>query len=141
MTRLRIGHTHFTHSKCESLEENLWKNNIRRKIVFAYNPPGNNPLNQILENALDRNTIIIWDFNSHSLRLGYKDVNQEGKIMEDFLDSSAATLIQGDGQTFLSFKGEKTNPDLTISHSNIHGFRAPGKSGKVMNLGNGLILS
>ncbi|GBM58428.1 hypothetical protein AVEN_63785-1 [Araneus ventricosus] len=30
-----------------------------------------------------------------------------------------AVELQGDGHTFLSFKGEKTNPDLTISHSNI----------------------
>lgn len=106
-------------NKFEAVELSLWKDNIRTKLIFVYNPPGNHPLTQILENEFDKNTIIIGDFNSHSPRWGYKDVNPQGKIMEDFLDSSATTLIQGTGHTFLSYKGEMTNPDLAIAHTNI----------------------
>ncbi|GIY65527.1 hypothetical protein CDAR_602611 [Caerostris darwini] len=49
-------------------------------------------------------TLIIGDFNSHSTRWGYRDVNPQGRIMDHFLDSSAETLIEESGHTFLSFK-------------------------------------
>lgn len=120
-TNFKIIHE-MQENKFEAVEVNLWKNNARTKLVFVYNPPGNSPLTQILEKALDKNTIIIGDFNGHSPRWGYRDVNPQGKILEDFLDSSAATPIPCNGHTFLSFKGEKTNPDLALSHSNLTSF-------------------
>ncbi|GFY49237.1 hypothetical protein TNIN_462761 [Trichonephila inaurata madagascariensis] len=64
----------------EIVELNLWKGNTRIKFIFAYNPPGNPPLTHILESSLDRNTIIIGDFNSQP-RWGYRDINPEGRIM------------------------------------------------------------
>ncbi|GFY48298.1 uncharacterized protein TNIN_475361 [Trichonephila inaurata madagascariensis] len=101
-----------------AVELNLWKGNTQTKLIFAYNPPGNPPLIHILESSLDKNIIIIGDFNSHSPKWGYRDINPQGRIMEDFLDSLPVTLVQGIGHTFFSFKGKKTHPDLTISHAN-----------------------
>lgn len=106
-------------NKFEAVELNLWKNNTRTKFIFAYNPPGNTPLTKILDNAIDKNTIIIGDFNCHSKRWGYRDTDSQGKALEDFLDSSPMSLLLCSGHTFLSFKGEKTNPDLALAHTKI----------------------
>ncbi|GFT85467.1 uncharacterized protein TNCV_498001 [Trichonephila clavipes] len=102
----------------EAVELNLWKGNTQTKLIFAYNPPRNPPLIHIPENSPDKN-IIIGIFNSHSPKRGYRDINPQGRIMEDVLDFLPVTLVQGIGHIpFFSLKGEKTHLDLTISHAN-----------------------
>ncbi|GFU92192.1 reverse transcriptase domain-containing protein [Trichonephila clavipes] len=79
----------------EAVGLNLWKGNTKTKLIFAYNPPGNPSLTHILESSLDKNTSIIRDFNSTSPRWSYVDINPHDRVMDDFLNSSPETLVQG----------------------------------------------
>ncbi|GIY42479.1 hypothetical protein CDAR_185751 [Caerostris darwini] len=53
--------------------------------------------------------MIIGDFNSHFPRWNYNRSNRPGKILEDFLDSTAATYHSTNGHIFFPLK-EKNEP-------------------------------
>lgn len=51
------------------------------RILFVYNPPGNEPIVDILENSLNEGMIIMGDLNSPSTRWGYKKTSIIGAII------------------------------------------------------------
>ena len=60
-----------------------------------YNPPGNNlQLQNTLTESVYKNTIIAGDFNSHSPAWGYKDLDDNGKKVEELVNSTNLFLVQ-----------------------------------------------
>ncbi|KAG8193050.1 hypothetical protein JTE90_028162 [Oedothorax gibbosus] len=60
-------------------------------------------------------------FNAMSPNWGYKNRNQAGQTVEDFIDSNAMALMYNtkDPKTFIHNSGNSTNPDLTMVSTNI----------------------
>ena len=97
----------------------MWKEKQHFKIFAVYNPPNNNPDTSLIE--ISTKTILIGDFNAHAKEWGYANYDRAGRTMMDFLSSNTIDLIynNNDIPTFLHYCGSTTNPDLTITSSDI----------------------
>ncbi|GFX11554.1 hypothetical protein TNCV_5141291 [Trichonephila clavipes] len=66
-------------------------------------------------------TILCGDFNAHSKRWNYSDLNSAGKAMEDLLIADQMELLYNDSDipTYLHYNGNGTDPDLTLASADI----------------------
>ncbi|GFY78262.1 hypothetical protein TNIN_172521 [Trichonephila inaurata madagascariensis] len=88
-----VIHEMNSHGKLEAICTDDWKNGFLLKIVGLYNPPNNMlDLERIAGISSHRNTIILVDFNAHSIRWGYSNTSATGKAVEELLDN--ASLIK-----------------------------------------------
>ncbi|KAI5754580.1 hypothetical protein M8J77_009716 [Diaphorina citri] len=108
-----------TTDKIEISQVDIWKNKEHYKLFCCYNPPNNSPNLSTIQ--IQPKTVIIGDFNAHSTTWGYRDQNEPGKVMEDFINTNTVELIfnKTDPPTFLYHSGSCTNPDLLIVSSDI----------------------
>lgn len=109
-----------TVDKAEIIKVNILINKKKFLIYGIYSPPNNKNLNlDIL--PVPKNTILVGDFNAASPSWGYETYNQVGKLVEDFSDSNALTVLynKDDPKSFIHYSGSSTNPDLTIVAANI----------------------
>ena len=101
----------------------IWYSERKFMIYNVYNPPLNNlQLQNTLTESIFTNTIVAGDFNSHSPTWGYKDLDKNGKSIEDLLESSNLILAQNDqSRPTLLHKafGTLHRPDLTILSSDL----------------------
>ena len=101
----------------------IWHSERRYTILNVYNPPRNDlHVQNSLTESIYLNTIIAGDFNSHSPTWGYKDLDKNGKVVEDLLDSSNLFLVQNaQSRPTLLHKafGTLHRPDLTILSSDL----------------------
>ncbi|GFT77250.1 hypothetical protein TNCV_182721 [Trichonephila clavipes] len=79
-----------------------------------YSPPGNTKLDFSLLTFTSK-TILCGDFNAHSRRWNYSDLNSAGKVIKDLLIADQMELLYNDSDipTYLHYNGNGTNPDLT----------------------------
>lgn len=104
----------------EAVSLSVWKDKQEFNSIILYNPPNNKANFEAI--PLNQDCVWIGDFNSPSLRWGYKQSTSSGKNLEDFLDSSPLERIESeikDDYTFLSSIGAKSSPDLVLAHTNI----------------------
>jgi hypothetical protein len=102
--------------KTEIVKLNVWKNENHVKVFGIYNPPQNNPALSLLE--VSKQTLIVGDFNAHVHDVGYRNINEAGKMMEDFILANHVELLyeKEDPPTYLHYT---TNPDLTLASPDI----------------------
>ena len=101
----------------------LWYSGVRYQIYNVYHPPGSTlNLQNSFNETVYKNAIIAGDFNSHSPTWGYKDLDGNGKVIEDLVGSTNLFLTQ-DNQSSptLLHKAYQTlhRPDLTILSSDL----------------------
>ena len=101
----------------------LWYSGVKYQICNVYHPPGSTlNLQNTFSDSVYRNTIIAGDFNSHSPTWGYKDLDGNGKVVEDLVDSTNLFLAQSnDSRPTLLHKVHQTlhRPDLTLLSSDL----------------------
>ena len=101
----------------------IWYEGCKYKIYNIYNPPRNN-LNLISEFSETQfsKTIVGGDFNGHSPSWGYKDLNETGKEIESFCNSTNLCLLQDSSSPPTLFhRAHKTSsrPDLTMVSADL----------------------
>ncbi|GFV70300.1 hypothetical protein TNCV_4540821 [Trichonephila clavipes] len=98
----------------------VWKRKRHFKVYGCYSPPGNTKLDFSLLTFTSK-TILCGDFNAHSKRWNYSDLNSAGKVMEDLLIADQMELLYNDSDipTYLHYNGNGTNPDLTLASADI----------------------
>ena len=98
----------YSQDLCEIITLNVWKNQNHFKIYAVYNPPQNKPSFDCLN--ISHKTILIGDFNAHSIKWGYISNNAAGKEIEELLNSTELELIykHGDPATYLHYNGTKS---------------------------------
>ena len=108
-----------TNDKSEIIKINMWKNGNHITTYAVYSPPNNKPDFSVLN--FTYKTVLIGDFNAHSVQWGYKDRNAAGKEIEDILNSTFMELIYktGDPHTYLHYNGTLSSPDLLLVSSDI----------------------
>ena len=108
-----------TDDTSELVKINLWIQKNHFKLYSIYNPPRNIPDLSTIKTK--NKAMIIGDFNGHSKRWGYKNIDATGKIIEDFLNTTTFELIYRteDPPTFIHFSGSGSNPDLLLASSDI----------------------
>jgi hypothetical protein len=104
--------------KTEIIKLNVPKNEKHVKVFGIYNPPQNNPALSLLD--VTKRTLIV-DFNPHFHDVGYKNINEAGKMIEDFLSANNVELLheKKDPPTYLHYNGSTINPDLTLASPDI----------------------
>ena len=104
-------------------ETTLWHSGQKYKIYNVYHPPGSTlQLQNIFSESVFHQTIIAGDFNSHSPTWGYKDLDSNGKVVEELIHSTNLLLIQNnESRPTLLHKASQTlhRPDLTILSSDL----------------------
>jgi len=80
--------------KSEIVKANVWKKGNNFTIYAIYNSPNNKP--HFTSFHVTSKTVMIGDFNVHSLKWGDKNTNAAGKEMEDLLNTSILELIYND---------------------------------------------
>jgi hypothetical protein len=68
-----------------------------------------------------KRTLIVGDFNAHFHDVGYRNINEAGKMMEDFISANNVELLyeKEDPSTYLHYNGSTINPDLTLASPHI----------------------
>jgi hypothetical protein len=93
-------------------------------IHMVYNPP-RNQTEELETLQVTRNTIIVGDFNAPHTDWGYKKTDQVGQIVAEFIYSNAVLLLEDEdeenGDTFLSYSGHTSRPDLSMAHATLAG--------------------
>ena len=67
----------------EIVKVNVWKKGNNFTIYAIYSPPNSKP--DFTSLYVTSKTIMIGDFNAHSLKWGYKDTTQQGKRRKIYL--------------------------------------------------------
>ncbi|GFV57532.1 probable RNA-directed DNA polymerase from transposon BS [Trichonephila clavipes] len=109
-----------SHNGAEMIKLDVWKRKRHFKVYGCYSPPGNTKLDFSLLTFTSK-TILCGDFNAHSKRWNYSDLNSTGKVMEDLLIADQMELLYDDSDipTYLHYNGNGTNPDLTLASADI----------------------
>lgn len=82
---IQIKKTMEEQDKSEIVKIEVWKSNYHYRIYSIYNPPDNKlNLDSI---PIEPNSILIGDFNAHSPRWGYRNINSSGRAIEDLINS------------------------------------------------------
>ena len=93
-------------NKFEAVQITIWKNSHTYKVIVIYNAPNNTPPIEIIESAIDRNTVIVGDFNAPSTRWGYPGTRGAGNCIEDFIDTNPVEIIDNPQPTFIAYRVE-----------------------------------
>ncbi|GFX03683.1 probable RNA-directed DNA polymerase from transposon BS [Trichonephila clavipes] len=109
-----------SYNGAEIIKLDVWKRKRHFKVYGCYSPPGNTKLDLSLLTFTSK-TILCGDFNAHSKRWNYSDLNSAGKVMEDLLIADQMELLYNDSDipTYLHYNGNGTNPDLTLASADI----------------------
>ncbi|GFT39291.1 hypothetical protein TNCV_2422101 [Trichonephila clavipes] len=109
-----------SYNGAEIIKLDVWKWKRHFKVYGCYSPPGNTKLDFSLLTFTSK-TILCGDFNAHSKRCNYSDLNSAGKVMEDLLIADQMELLYNDSDipTYLHYNGNGTNPDLTLASADI----------------------
>ncbi|GFW09549.1 probable RNA-directed DNA polymerase from transposon X-element [Trichonephila clavipes] len=109
-----------SYNGAEIIKLDVWKRKRHFKVYGCYSPPGNTKLDFSLLTFTSK-TILCGDFNAHSKRWNYSDLNSAGKVMEDLLIADQMKLLYNDSDipTYLHYNGNGTNPDLTLASADI----------------------
>ena len=101
----------------------IWHSEKKYTVFNIYHHPDFDiTLQYTLTDSVYTNTIIAGDFNSHSPTWGYKDLDNNGKTVEDLINSSNLILAQNaQSKPTLLHKAFKTlhKPDLTLLSSDL----------------------
>ncbi|GFV60397.1 hypothetical protein TNCV_3470321 [Trichonephila clavipes] len=110
----------FSYNGAQIIKLDVWKRKRHFKIYGCYSPPGNTKLDFSLLTFTSK-TILCSDFNAHSKRWNYSDLNSAGKVMKDLLIADQMELLYDDSDipTYLHYNGNGTNPDLTLVSADI----------------------
>jgi hypothetical protein len=89
------------------------------KYLVYTTPPQNNPALSLLD--VTKQILIVGDFSAHFHDVGYKNINEAGKMMEDFISANNVELFyeEQDPPTYLHYNGSTTNPYLTLASPDI----------------------
>ncbi|GFS97767.1 hypothetical protein TNCV_2559141 [Trichonephila clavipes] len=95
-----------SYNGAEIIKLDVWKRKRHFKVYGCYSPPGNTKLDFSLL-TFTRKTILCGDFNAHSKRWNYSDLNSAGKVMEDLLIADQMELLYNDSDipTYLHYNG------------------------------------
>ncbi|GFX24818.1 uncharacterized protein LOC103524116 [Trichonephila clavipes] len=109
-----------SYNGAEIIKLDVWKRKRHFRVYGCYSPPGNTKLDFSLLTFTSK-TILCGDFNAHSKRWNYSDLNSAGKVMEDLLIADQMELLYNDSDipTYLHYNGNGTNPDLTLASTDI----------------------
>ncbi|GFT48728.1 probable RNA-directed DNA polymerase from transposon BS [Trichonephila clavipes] len=109
-----------SYNGAEIIKLDVWKLKRHFKVYGCYSPPGNTKLDFSLLTFTSK-TILCGDFNAHSKRWNYSDLNSAGKVIEDLLIADQMELLYNDSDipTYLHYNGNGTNPDLTLASADI----------------------
>jgi hypothetical protein len=79
-----------------------------------------NPLKTTLL-LVKKRTLIVGNFSGHFHDVGYRNINEAGKTMEDFISANSVELPyeKEDPPTYFHYIGSTTNPDLTLASPDI----------------------
>jgi hypothetical protein len=82
-------------------------------------PPQNNPALSLLD--VSKRTLVVGDFNANFHDVGYKNINEAGKTMEDFILANNVEVLceKEDPPTYLHYNGSTTNQDLSMASPDI----------------------
>ena len=73
----------------------LWHSGEKYQIYNVYHPPGSTlQLQNTFTESVFQKTVIAGDFNSHSPTWGYKDLDSNGKVVEELVHSTNLLLAQ-----------------------------------------------
>ena len=100
----------------------IWHDGSKYTLFNIYNPPWNDLNFKSIPAQIFQKTIVAGDFNGHSPRWGYEDLNKTGMAVIELCDSSNLTLLQNEESTpTLLFKVNKKGyrPDLTMLSSDL----------------------
>jgi hypothetical protein len=79
--------------KCEIMQMELWKNDQKTIFYIIYNPPGNLPT-AINDLRIDKNTIVLGDFNARNTTWNYNNNDATEEILEHFIHTSPLLLME-----------------------------------------------
>jgi hypothetical protein len=100
--------------KTDIIKLNVWKNENHVKVFDIYNPPQNNPALSLLH--VTKRTLV-GDFNAHFHDVGYKNINEAGKMMEDFISANNVELLyEKEDPLPLHISITMALPQIHISH-------------------------
>ena len=108
---------HHSFGPTDIQEVTVWWKNNKYKILNVYSPPGTTCSLPLLQEPNYTRTIICGDFNGHSPRWGYADLNSTGKYIEKLADTTNLKLVQDENSpATLLHRVHKTchRPDLTL---------------------------
>ena len=111
-----------TSGSTDMQEVTVWWNHQKYYILNVYSPPGTTCSIPHLQETIYSRTIVCGDFNSHSPRWGYRDLDDNGRYIEELVDSSNLILVQNkDTPATLLHRVHKTlhRPDLTMISADI----------------------
>ena len=102
----------------------LWHSGEKYQIYNVYHPNGNTlQLHNTFTESIFHRTVIAGDFNSHSPTWGYKDLDSNGKVVEELVHLTDLLLAQNNqSRPTLLHKATQTihRPDLSIQSSDLH---------------------
>jgi hypothetical protein len=86
---------------------------------MVYTPPSKPPCSELLD--VSKRILAVGDLNAHFYDVGYKNINEAGKMMEDFISANNVELLyeMEDLPTYLHYNGSITNRDLTLASPDI----------------------
>jgi ribonuclease HI len=118
--KFQVLHNMKDDDKLELVQLDLWKQQLKTRYVIAYNPPLNET-EHLTQINVDKDTVLIGDFNAPNKAWSYRETSRVGRLVEDFIDSTPLMLLEGTPTpyTFLSFKGSQSRPDLAFCHSSM----------------------
>ncbi|GFS92692.1 uncharacterized protein LOC103523915 [Nephila pilipes] len=88
----------------------------KKKIVIPVEIPMMKNPERSSADATLKSPLILGDFNAASRNWGYKNRNQMGQTVEDFIDNNAMFFMYDheDLNTFIHYSESSTNPNLTM---------------------------
>lgn len=82
---------------------------------IKYTPTDFNQLNS----HLDRNTVLLGDFNAHNPLWGGSSCDRRLTIIEDWIENLPLVILNDGTPTFLNYRGKDTSIDLSIVSSHL----------------------
>jgi len=71
--------------------------------------------------SLSSKTIIVGDLNGKSNMWGSETPDERGRVLEEFIESKGAVVINSGQPTYQHYSGSQSHLDVAIVSSDLHG--------------------
>lgn len=113
---------HHSSGTTDIQEVTVWWQGKKHTVLNVYSPPEDTCSIPLLQETCYTRTIICGDFNGHSPRWGYANLNSTGKFIEQLADTTNLSLMQNkNSPPTLFHRVHKTwhRPDLTLISADL----------------------
>ena len=106
----------------EYIDVKLSLKDFSLQIINIYITPGKILSNRSMECfSLSSKTIIVGDLNGKSNMWGSETPDERGRVLEEFIESKGAVVINSGQPTYQHYSGSQSHLDVAIVSSDLHG--------------------